>query len=199
MRLDLGQQEIQCLNLFLSPNSLEEEVVCITWRRRQHDNDRHQPMLKQAGRRGIQRPVAGEEFGEGKHAFTAQLLHNSSLGEQHGQDVAKGRQGHKDGHGTLGTLAHDVAEERRGDDLSGVDDLLLGDGRKVGNVDENVEDPDGDDCQRSSDLEGPGRIAGFTQRLDKQNKNKRSAHVFLDSSKLAREIYISRSWRSSIR
>ena len=55
---------------------LEEEVVCVTRRGGEHDNDRDDIVFKQANGWRVERPVAGPDLGKGQNTFTAKLLHN---------------------------------------------------------------------------------------------------------------------------
>lgn len=55
---------------------LEEEVVCVTGRGGEHDNDRDNIMLKQASGWRVERPVASPDLGKGQDTFTAELLNN---------------------------------------------------------------------------------------------------------------------------
>lgn len=58
---------------------LDQEVIGITWRRRQHNDNRHNVMLEQTGGRRVERAVAGQNLGEGQNTFTAQRLDNYLL------------------------------------------------------------------------------------------------------------------------
>lgn len=55
---------------------LEEEVVCITGRGCEHNNDRNKIVLKQTSRWRVERPVASPDLGKGQDTFTAELLNN---------------------------------------------------------------------------------------------------------------------------
>lgn len=120
-------------------------------------------MLKETSQRSIERAVAGPEAGKGQDTLTTELLHKTTLGEDDAEDVAKSRQGDKDGQGTLGGGTHDVAEQRGSNQTLRGDDLGLGDGGKVGNVDEHVQDRDGDDGDGSGNLESAHRVSGLAQ------------------------------------
>ncbi|KAI6776592.1 hypothetical protein HG530_000537 [Fusarium avenaceum] len=118
-------------------DEVEDEVVSITGRRSQDDNDTDNPVLKETGERGVEGSVAGPQTRE--------------------------RQSDKDRHGALSSRAHNVAEQRGGDKTLRSNDLSLGDGSKVGNVDEDVDDRDRDDGSGSSNLEGSHRVAGLAE------------------------------------
>lgn len=134
-------------------DKVENEVVSITRRRCEDDNDTDQPMLKETGKRSVERSVAGPEAGKGEDTLTTKLLNETTLRENDTENIAKSRKSDKDGQGTLGSAAKDVAEERGSDETLGSEDLVSGDGGKVGNVDEHVEDRDGDDGNRGGNLE----------------------------------------------
>lgn len=55
---------------------LDQEVISITWRRCQHDDNGYDPVLEQTGSRRVERPIASPDLGKGQHAFTTQLLNN---------------------------------------------------------------------------------------------------------------------------
>jgi hypothetical protein len=57
-------------------NSLEDEIICITGRRREHNDNRDEPMLEQAGQRRIERLVAGPKPRERKDSLATKLLHH---------------------------------------------------------------------------------------------------------------------------
>jgi len=122
-------------------------------------------VLEEAGQRGVEGPVARPEAGEGQDAFPAQLLDQAALGEDDAEHVAVGRQGDEDAQGALGGAAKDVAEERGGDEAAGGDDLVLGHGGKVGNVDEHVEHRDDADGQGRGDAQGPDGVARLAQGI----------------------------------
>lgn len=46
-------------------NSLDQEVVRITWRRRQQDNNRHNPVLEETRSRRVERPVTSPDLRKG--------------------------------------------------------------------------------------------------------------------------------------
>lgn len=120
-------------------------------------------MLKEAGERGVEGAVAGPEAGKGQDALAAELLDKAALGEDDAEDVAKGGEGDKDGEGALGRLAVHVAEERGGNEALGLEHLRLGDGGKVGDVGEHVEDRDGADGEGRGKLEGARRVLGLAE------------------------------------
>jgi hypothetical protein len=142
---------------------LENKVVSITGRRSKNDNDADEPVLKETSQRSVEGAVAGPEAGEGQDTLTAKLLHKTTLREDDTENVSKGRQSDKDGQGTLSSVTHDVAEQRGSDETLRGDNLGLGDGGKVGNVGEDVQDRDGDDGDGSSNLEGALRVSGLAQ------------------------------------
>ena len=92
-------------------DDVEDEVVSITWRRGQHDDDGDEPVLEETGERGVERPVAGEEAGVRQDTFAAELLDDSALREDHRQNVTEGRQSDEDRKCALSSGTHDVAEE----------------------------------------------------------------------------------------
>lgn len=53
---------------------LEDEVISISWWRRQHDDHRDEPVLEEAGEGGIEWFVARPDPGEWKDAFPTELL-----------------------------------------------------------------------------------------------------------------------------
>lgn len=146
-------------------NVLEYKVVRITRRRRQHDDDRHQPVLKETGQRGVEGAVARPEAREGQDALTAQLLHQAALGEDDAEHVSVGRQSNEHAQRALGCAAKDVAEQRGGDEAAGGDDLVLGHRGEVGNVDKHVEHRDDANGQRRGDAQGADGVACFAQRI----------------------------------
>ena len=93
-------------------DDVEDEVVSIARGRGQHDDDGDEPVLEETGERSVEGPVAGEEAGEGQDAFATELLDDSALREDHGQNISESGESDKHGKGTLGLGSHDVAEER---------------------------------------------------------------------------------------
>lgn len=57
---------------------LDQEVIGITWRRRQHNDNRHNIVLEQTSSRRVERAVAGKKLGEGQNTFTTQFLDDYS-------------------------------------------------------------------------------------------------------------------------
>lgn len=55
---------------------LDEEVVCITGRRCEHNYNGNKIVLKQTSRWRVERPVAGPDLGKGQDTFTAEFLNN---------------------------------------------------------------------------------------------------------------------------
>lgn len=115
-------------------------------------------MLEQTSERCVEGLVAGPEAREGQDALTAELLDKTTLGEDDGEDVAKGGKGNEDGEGALGGATKNVAEQGSGDEAARGQDLLLGNGSEVGNVDEHVKNRDGTDGDGSSKLQGADRV-----------------------------------------
>lgn len=74
-------------------DSLQDEVIGITGRRSQHDDDRYSPVLKETGKRCIERPIAGPEPGEGQDTFATKFLHETALRKDDAEDVSKSREG----------------------------------------------------------------------------------------------------------
>lgn len=142
---------------------LENEVVGIAWWGSEDNNDTDQPMLEETSERRIERSVARPESRKGQNTLTAKFLNKSTLGEDDTEDVSKGRQGNKDGERALRGVAKDVAEERSGDETLGSENLLLGHGGEIGNVDEHVHDGDGADGQGRGNLEGALRVLGLAE------------------------------------
>ena len=69
--------------------SIRTEVIRISRRRCQHDDDGDEPVLKEAHEGRVEGPVAGPQPRKGKNALSTQLLHQSTLGEDYGQDVSE--------------------------------------------------------------------------------------------------------------
>jgi hypothetical protein len=74
----LGQFVSNDLVGFFGYHILDEEVVCVTGRGSEQDNDGDEVMLKQAGSRRVERPVASPDLGKGQDTFTSELLNNCS-------------------------------------------------------------------------------------------------------------------------
>ncbi len=140
---------------------LEDKVVGVAGRRRDNGDDGDNVVLREAGKRGVEGPVAGPEAGKGQDTLATELLNETALREDDAEDVAKSGEGDKDAHGALGRLAKHVAEERGGDEALGLEDLLLGDAGKVGDVGEHVEDGDAAEGEGRGELEGAGRVLGL--------------------------------------
>jgi hypothetical protein len=68
---------------------LEDEIVRVSGRRREHNDHGHEPVLEETRERSVERPVARPEAGERQDAFAAELLDNPALRENHRQDVAE--------------------------------------------------------------------------------------------------------------
>lgn len=146
-------------------DEVEDEVVGISRRRSENDNDANDPVLKETSERSVERSIASPETGEGQNTLAAEFLDETTLREDNTEDISEGRERDKDGHGALSSWAHDIAEERSSDETLRGDDLSLGDGSEVGNVDEDVDDRDRDDGSRSSDLEGSDRVARLAEGI----------------------------------
>lgn len=144
-------------------DEVENEVVGISRRRSQDDNNADDPVLKETSERSVERSVAGPETREGQNTLATELLDKTTLREDDTEDVSESRQSDKDRHGALSSRAHDVAEERSSDETLRGNDLSFGDGSEVSDVDEDVDDRDGDDGSRSSDLEGSHGVASLAE------------------------------------
>lgn len=120
-------------------------------------------MLKETSERSVERSVASPETRERQNTLATEFLDETTLREDDTEDVSERRQSDKDGHGALSSRAHDIAEERSSDETLRGNDLSLGDGGEVGDVDKDVDDGDRDDGSGSSDLEGSHRVAGFAE------------------------------------
>lgn len=122
-------------------------------------------MFKEASQRRIKRTVASPEAGEWQDALAAKLLDQTSLRKDDTQDVAKGRERNKDRQSTLGRLAIHVAEKRSSHETLRLEDLLLGDGSKVGNVGEHIQDGNRANGQRRGKLESARRVLGLAKGI----------------------------------
>lgn len=132
---------------------LQNKVVSISRRWCKHDDDGDNPVLEEASQGSVEWPVAGPEARERKNALTTELLHDSALGENNTQDVAKGRESDENREGTLSLLAHDVAEERSGENATRREDLVFRNGCEVCDVGKHVKDCDATKSQRGGELE----------------------------------------------
>lgn len=74
----LGQFVSNDLVCVFGNHILDEEVVCVTGRRGEQDNDGDEIVLKQASSRRVERPVASPDLGKGQDTFTSELLNNCS-------------------------------------------------------------------------------------------------------------------------
>lgn len=122
-------------------------------------------MLKETSERSVKGSVASPETRERQNTLATEFLDETALREDDTKDVSERRESDKDGHGALSSRAHDIAEERSSDKTLRGDDLSLGDGGEVGDVDEDVDDGDRDDGSGSSDLEGSHGVAGFAEGI----------------------------------
>lgn len=144
-------------------NEVEHKVVRVARWGGQNRNRRDEPVLKEAGKRGVEGAVARPEAREGKDSLAPEFLDQPALGEDDAQDVAKRRQCNKDGQGPLGRLSKHVAEERGRHQALRFQHLLFRHGRKVGHVCEHVQDGNGAEGQRGGELERPGRVLGLAE------------------------------------
>lgn len=112
-------------------NLLEQEIIRISWGWSNHDDYRHQPVLKKTSPRGVERSVTREEAGEWQDTFPSKRLdnfeanqytqlsckkpgsgiHTSSLGKQHSHHSAKGRHGNENRHDPFCLFPEEYAEE----------------------------------------------------------------------------------------
>lgn len=146
-------------------NSLDQEVVRITWRRRQQDNNRHNPVLEETGSRRVERPVTSPDLRKGQDTLTTQFLDNPTLRENNRKHIAKRRQRDEHRHDLLSASTEHVSKESRRDSLPRRQELLLGHGSEIRDIAKHVEDTDRSDSHRGCDLQRPDRVLGFTQRL----------------------------------
>ena len=70
---------------------LEDEVVRISRRGREHNDHGDEPVFEQTGQGRVEWAVAGEEAGVRQDALAAEFLDNSALGEDHRQNVTESR------------------------------------------------------------------------------------------------------------
>lgn len=134
------------------------EVVRISGRRGQHDDNGNDPVLKQTHERGIERPITSPDARKGQDALAPELLHQPALRKNHTQDIAKSRQRDKDTEGTLGARPKDVAEKGAREDAAGAQNLLLWHGGEVGNVGQHVQDADNGNGGGSGDFQRAHRV-----------------------------------------
>lgn len=120
-------------------------------------------MLKQTSQGSVQGFVAGKESREWQDTLAAEFLNETTLGEDHAENVAVSRQGDEHRERTLCGTTHDVAEEGGSDQTATLKNLLLGNSGEVGNVDEHVKNRDGDDTGGRSDLEGANGVLGLAE------------------------------------
>lgn len=91
--------------------------------------------------------------------------HTSTLRENHRKNIPKRRQCHKHRHDLLRARPKHVPKERGRDGLSRREELGLGDGGEVGDVAQDVEDPDRSDGQRRCDFQRAHGVFGFAEGL----------------------------------
>jgi hypothetical protein len=115
-------------------DSLEDEIVRISGRWGEHDNDADEPVLEEACQRSVEGLVARPQSRERQDSLAPEFLDQSALGEDDAEDVAKRGQGDEDAEGPLGAVAKDIAEKRGREDATGTEDLVFGDGGKVCNL-----------------------------------------------------------------
>lgn len=85
-------------------DDVQDEVVGVAGRGREHDDDRDDPVLKETGEGSVEGFAGGEEAGEGEDAFAAEFLDDAALREDDGEDVAEGRERDEDGEGFFSFL-----------------------------------------------------------------------------------------------
>lgn len=122
-------------------------------------------MLGEANQGGVERGIASPEVGEGKDALASNLLDQTALGEDDGEDVAEGREGDEDGQGALGLGAEHVPEEGGGENAARGENLFARDGGEVRDVGKHVEDCYGAEGEGCGDLEGAHGVLGLGQRV----------------------------------
>ena len=144
-------------------DDVENKVVRVARRRRQHDNDRDEPVFEQTRQRRIEWAVAGPQPGPGQDALAAQFLYKATLGEDDAEDVAEGGERDEDGQSALCPGTEDIAEQRRSDEALGGYDLLGGDRGEVRNVYEHVQHGDGTKSKRCGDLERAYGVFGLAE------------------------------------
>lgn len=151
----------QCVDVALY--LLENKVVSITCGGCEDGDHGDEPVLKQTSQGSVERTVASPQARKGQDTLSAKLLDETALREDDTQDVAKGRQSHKDGESSLGALAKHVTEEGGSNESLGLKNLCLGHTSKVGNVGQHVQNSDTANSQGSGDLEGAGRVLGLAE------------------------------------
>jgi hypothetical protein len=142
---------------------LEDEVVRISRRGREHDDHGDEPVFEQTGQGCVEWAVAGEEAGVRQDALAAKLLNNSALREDYRQNVTKGRQSDEDRKGAFGSRSNDIAEKRSCKNASRREDLILRHSGKVRNVGQHVKDRNAPERQRGGEFQGSDRVLRLGQ------------------------------------
>lgn len=137
----------------------------LTRRGSKHGDDANQPVLEETGQGGVERSVAGEETRPGQNTLAAELLDQTTLGENDTENIAKGGQGDEDRESTFGSAAHDVTEKGCRHKATTLKYLLSRDSGEVGNIDQHVKDGDGDDTDRGGNLEGTDGVLGLAEGI----------------------------------
>lgn len=91
-------------------------------------------MLKQSGKRSVERAIAGPEPRKGQNSLTTQFLHQTTLREDNAEHITKGRKCYEDGESTFGLWTEHIAEQGRSDQALRRDDLMSRDCSEVCNL-----------------------------------------------------------------
>ena len=139
-------------------DEVEDEVVGVSAGRREDDDERDDHVPCETDERRVARPVGGEELGEGNDTVAAECLVETALGEDDAEDVGGGRECDEGRQGARGLFAKHVLEVDGGGDFLAGEELLLGDGSVVGNLDEEVYDGDEAEGERTCKTDGASRV-----------------------------------------
>lgn len=144
-------------------NQVQHEVVSITWRWGHDGDDTHDPVLEKTNKWSVERFLGGEESGEWQTSLTAQLLDNSTLGENDRQDIAQGGEGDENRGGLFSALTKSVSEESRSHNSTRSTNLVSWHNSVVSNVYQHIKHGDGKQGSWSSDLQSSDWVLDLTQ------------------------------------
>lgn len=104
---------------------------------------------------------------EGKNTLTADFANDTSLTDDHGEDVASSTEHRQDGEALGSALAKQGLEEEGRGGLARREDRGLGQGGKVRNVDQEVENKDDKDGRVGGALDGPDRVLNLVGEVER--------------------------------
>lgn len=142
-------------------DDVEDKVEGISWWWRQHDDNGDNPVFEKTDKWGVEWLVGSPETRPWKNTLTTDLLNQTTLGEDDGEDVSEGGERDEDRKSSLSLWSEHVAEERGSKNTSRRQDLLAWNSCEVCNVGQHVKDGDGTEGSWSGNLQSLDWVLGL--------------------------------------